>query len=559
MSRAEVRGSSPTLLFPEREDSVLLELTVRDPDTVAELLTHSEGEDRDEFALAALRIGVLALRQARGRIDGDLIQRETERMLTALDGQLRLHATQVQKDVGEALREYFAPDSGRFQERIERLIRKDGELEAVLRRQVGAQDSELCKTLAAHFGHESPIVKMLSPQESNGVLAALRQTLEEQLKGQRDHVLREFSLDNKEGALARLVNELSDRHGKMAEEIDERIDELIKEFSADEENSALNRLLKNVDRAQRTITDQFSLDNDASALSRLKAMLTQTNEAIQSHLTLDDEASALSRLKRELFNVLESQQKQSRVFQEEVKVTLSQIVVRREESARSTSHGREFEDAVVEFVVREAQRCGDIAAGTGATTGLIKACKKGDCVVELGPDSAVPGARLVVEAKEDKSYHLNVARAEIEEARKNRGAEVGVFIFSRRSAPAEMEMLSRLGNDVFVVWDAEDAQSDVFLKAALSLAKALCVRIGRQRENQAADFEALDRAILEIEKQTGKLGDIESCAEKIVKSGEDILSRIRISRKSLLRQIDVLQDKTTDLKQAIDPNSDAAL
>ena len=36
---------------------------------------------------------------------------------------------------------------------------------------------------------------------------ALRQTLETQLTSQRDHVLREFSLDNKEGALARMIGE----------------------------------------------------------------------------------------------------------------------------------------------------------------------------------------------------------------------------------------------------------------------------------------------------------------------------------------------------------------
>jgi hypothetical protein len=558
MSRAELRQTSSTLLFPDTEDAVRLELEVRDPDTVAELLNHPIGEQRDEFALAALRIGVLALRQARGRLDGDLIQRETERMLSALDGQLRLHATQVQKDVSEALREYFAPDSGRFQERVERLIRKDGELEEVLRRQVGAQDSELCKTLAAHFGQQSPIVKLLSPEESNGVLAALRNTLDEQLKGQRDHVLREFSLDNKDGALARLVNELSERHGKLTEEIDDRIDELVKEFSADEADSAFNRLLANVDRAQRTITDQFSLDNEASALSRLKAMLTETNRAIQSHLTLDDEGSALSRLKRELFGLLETQQKQSQVFQEEVKVTLSQIAVRRAEAARTTSHGREFEEAVVEFITREAQRAGDIATRTGATPGLIKSCKTGDCVVELGPESAVPGAKLVIEAKDDKSYQLVKARSEIEEARKNRGSEVGLFIFARHSAPAELETLQRLGNDVFVVWDAEDAHTDVYLKAALTLAKALCVRAGRQREAQAADFEALDRAILDIEKHSEKLGDIENSAEKIIKAGQDILDRIRISRKALFKQIDVLRDTTGDLKQAMQPTADAS-
>ena len=46
-----------------------LELRVDDHDTIRELLAFHEGEPRDRFALNALRIGVLALRQARGQID----------------------------------------------------------------------------------------------------------------------------------------------------------------------------------------------------------------------------------------------------------------------------------------------------------------------------------------------------------------------------------------------------------------------------------------------------------------------------------------------------------
>ena len=44
--------------------SLLLELTLHDPDTIHELLLLAEGEPREQFATKALRIGVLALQQA---------------------------------------------------------------------------------------------------------------------------------------------------------------------------------------------------------------------------------------------------------------------------------------------------------------------------------------------------------------------------------------------------------------------------------------------------------------------------------------------------------------
>jgi hypothetical protein len=48
-----------------------LSLIVRDPETIVELWQRHEGEKRDTFALSALRLGVLALRQASGAVDND--------------------------------------------------------------------------------------------------------------------------------------------------------------------------------------------------------------------------------------------------------------------------------------------------------------------------------------------------------------------------------------------------------------------------------------------------------------------------------------------------------
>jgi hypothetical protein len=528
-----------------------LELTVEDAETIAELCQHPEGEERECYALSALRIGVLALRQARGQVDGEQIRRQTDHMLHALQSQLNEHAALVHDRLTSSLKDYFDPESGRFQERVNRLIRKDGELEEVLRRQVGAGESELVKTLSAHFGNDSPLLKLLSPDESRGLLKALRDTFGEQLVTQRERILSEFSLNNKEGALSRLIDELHTHHDQLTENLQDKIDGVVKEFSLDEENSALSRLVRNVDRAQKTITSEFSLDNDASALSRLKEMLESTQQAIDDNLTLDNDDSALSRLKKEVVDILETHSKTNQSFQEEVKLTLKQMVVQREEAARSTIHGLVFEDVVCEFLSREALKLGDIATRTGATTGLIKNRKVGDCVVDLGPESATPGARIVVEAKEEGQFTIGRAREEIDEARKNRGAQVGLFVFSAGMAPAELiaAPLMRYGNDVFVLWNAEDPATDLFLKTAFTLVRALCVRTARQNDAQAADFQVIDEAICEIEKRTEGLNEIETSAKTIQSGSEKILKRVELCRKALMQQVETLREKMDEIKQ----------
>lgn len=530
---------------------VPLELKVQDPETVAALLACPEGAPRDEFALAALRIGVLALKQARGQLDADLVQRECERMVGQMQRALADHAVQLNQRLTVALGEYFHPETGRFHERVQRLVQKDGELEQILRRQVGREDSELCRTLASHFGAESPLMKVLSPKESEGLLAALREALASQLAAQSEVVLRQFSLDNDEGALARMIKQLTDSHGQLTERLQLKIDDVIKEFSLDEENSALSRLVRNVSTAQERISAEFSLDNDHSALSRLQRMLESTNRSIRDHLTLDDESSALARLKRELQTILTAQAQHNQQFQEEVKLALKALVVKRQEAARSTVHGAEFETVVCEFLQHACQQAGDVAEATGATTGLIRNCKKGDCVITLGPDSAAAGARIVVEAKEKEHYELKSALDEIDEARKNRDAQVGLFVYSRRSAPPGLEPLARYGNDVVVTWDAEDAHSDLQLKAALTLAKALCVRSHQERSAQAADFTAIDGAIREISRAASELDQVTTWTETIRSNGEKILKQIGKARDALQRQVSALEERIADLKQSL--------
>ncbi|MBI3837839.1 MAG: hypothetical protein HY288_07890 [Planctomycetia bacterium] len=504
-------------------DTLSLQLTIEDRDTIDDLLTYPAGGERELFALNALRIGVLALRQARGRIDADLIQRETQRMLSGLEGQLTAHAAQMQDKLAASLKEYFDPQSGRLHERVQQLIKQDGELEQVLRRQIGGEDSELCKTLLGHFGQQSPLMKLLNPSESEGLLMALRQTVESQLTAQRDHVLKEFSLDNKEGALARMIGELTTSHGQLTDALQKKIDTVVGEFSLDKEDSALNRLVRNVDRAQSTITREFSLDDDDSSLARLR---------------------------RELMTVLEKHTATNSAFQEEVKIALGKMVARREEAERSTRHGLVFEDAVCQYLEYHAQQTGDIAARTGATTGLIKNSKVGDCVLELGPDSVAPCAKVVVEAKERAGCTLAEARAEIETARKNRDAQIGLFVFSKKTAPSELAEVHRLGNDVFVVWDPEDPTTNLHLKIGLTLARALCIRVEQQTQSQAADYDAITKAVLEIEKQSQFLGEVTTSAETIKSGADKVLERIRKTRSSLERQVEILQARIGDLKHS---------
>jgi hypothetical protein len=504
--------------------SVELDLVVRDRDCVRELLRHDEGERRDEFALEALRIGVLALRQAQGQIDAAAVRQEGDRLLHNVKTALEHHSDLLNQRMTTQLRDYFDPQTGRFQERVERLIRQDGELEQLLRRSVGDGDSELCRTLATHVGGSSPLMRLLDPAGDGGLTAELRQIVEDKLREQRETVLRQFSLDHKDGALCRFLAEIKDHYEGVSGDLTTRIDKAVGEFSLDDDNSALSRLVRNVTTAQETITREFSLDEKASALSRLRG---------------------------ELVELLQRQDETNQKFQEEVKVAIAQMQARRAESERSTRHGLDFEQAVFEFVEEDARRTRDVAEFTANTVGLIKNCKKGDAVVHLGPESPAPGAKIALEAKADAGCDLKAALEELDLARKNRDSQIGLFVYSRKTAPAATEPLARYGQDIVVVWDVDDAASDLYLRVALTLARALCIRAHDLTASQSADFTEIDRAILEVEKRAKELDEIRKGAESIKSTADNILKRQGLIRDALDRQLETLRDRTAALRQLL--------
>src|ERR1039458_3165012 len=116
---------------------------------------------------------------------------------------------------------------------------------------------------------------------------------------------------------------------------------------------------------------------------------------------------------------------------------------------RSTTHGISFEEDFCNFLQREAQRAGDVFTATGSKPGAIPKCKIGDAVIELGSEAAAAGERIVFEAKSSKKYSLADARQEIEEARRNRSASVGVFVFAKSTAPAGLQPFTRIDHDIF--------------------------------------------------------------------------------------------------------------
>ncbi len=518
-----VRIRAPRPPAEDAEGPLELRLWIRDPEVLAELNSLPAGRAREDFARSALRIGVLALRQVKGQVDAHAVRSEVDRMLEALGGALGEHRRSLQDRLAGTLREYFDPSSGRFAERVDRLTDEDGELAAVMRRQLAGEESALVRTLQAHLGPDSPLLRLVDPARSGGLVQSLTTIVSDELGSQSERILAEFSLDNREGSLARLVAELREHHGRLTGDLSDRIAAMVREFSLDEEGSALSRLVNRVERAQQQITREFSLDAEDSALARLR---------------------------KEVLGVVEAQSQRIAEMERSVAAEMAAFGARRAEAERTPTRGHQFEEEVARLLLPLAQRAGDLCERTGTRPGLIKNCKRGDLVIELGPEHQARGARIVIEAKEDRSYGVERARAYLEEARKNRAAEYGVFVFSAATAPEGLRPVERIGSDVLVRWDRDDPRSDVHLEVALSLCRALCTRAAEPAPE--LDLEALERAIREVERQVEGLDEIRRASQTIESGNERIVHRVRLLARNLQAAVQALDDHAGAARRAFE-------
>ena len=518
-TNGKTNGASPDIT-----GHIELCLQISDRDLCNELAGYPEGRERHDFAVSAMKIGAIALRQAQGRLDAEWVRQEGDRFIENMGHALAKHQSEIDEQITSCLKGYFDPSSGLFNERVKRLVEKDGELERVIRGQIGGTGSELTQTLTAHVGKDSPLMQVLDPGSTGGLITQLAKSTEDTLTGQRERILNEFSLDNKEGALSRLVTELKSNHGEVGKALTERIDSVTSEFSLDKEDSALSRLMGRVETAQRQINSQLSLD---------------------------EETSALTRMRKEFLAGIEKQRETNEKFQGEVISKLAEMTARKKESERSTRHGEVFEDAVFDFITERVQRTGDIATRTGNSTGRIRKNKKGDAVIKLSPEHTASGARIVVEAKQNASYTLDKALDELGEARENRDAGIGLFVFSKHRYPEGLEPFSRYGNDVVVVWDSEDPASDVVFDAGLSVAKALCVRAKAYTGEVGAEVKIIEDAILEIENRVKDLSDITTWSETIKNNSGKILKSTEGLRNSLNGQISILNKEVSALREMV--------
>ena len=306
----------------------------------------------------------------------------------------------------------------------------------------------------------------------------------------------------------------------------------------------IHRLIKKDGELVTVIRQQIAGDK-----SPLGETMTERNQTILDnflkHFDLTKDGSALKLMLKQL------EEKYDQILEK-----IGEEKGREEESGRSTRHGVKFENVTVSNFIQEwnNRKCdaNHIVEHTGSKPGNLSAKKGfrtiGDFVIELGPDHAAAGCKIVVEAKANQEYTLDKAFKELEDARKNRGAEVGLFVLDKNKAPDGFAYFTRRGNDTVIVWDAGDSNSDVIFEVGLSVAVALCVQAENRKKADSADVKSMKNIVKEIEEVLDNLDAIEKSAQAIKSGNNKILDKIDEMKSKLPEKLSRLNDQINKLR-----------
>ena len=198
------------------------------------------------------------------------------------------------------------------------------------------------------------------------------------------------------------------------------------------------------------------------------------------------------------------------------------------ERSHSAAKGADFEELLEDLLGETARGAGDTLDRTSDEIGDVIRSKKGDFVLTLDP-SLTRGieVRVVVEAK-DRYMSGREMRDELREAKANRGACVGLVVFTPAHAPAGISPFDIRGGDVYCVLDPA-APDIVSFAAAVRLARLTALATLREAVVEV-DTEALSRTMVGIRQQLESIKGLKATLTSMGKSAGDVsigLDRMR--------------------------------
>jgi len=345
-------------------------------------------------------------------------------------------------------------------------------------------------------------------KELKGYADEFKNTLANELKKYFDKEKGDLpiSLTNNESKVSAYLKEYFDyENGKVALLIRNKIgpgSDFVKSFDPADKESVVTKIQDKVqdvlNKSVKSLEDQFSLDKEDSGMSKIRKMFENKVREVKEN---------------------------NDGFFNELRLHLGVEKAKAEEAEKGTQKGRDFETLLYEKVANVCLQLEDNSENVTDTTGEIARSKVGDYIITLGKTSGAPGRRIVIEVKKEKDYKYKDAIEELKQAKENRKADCGIFVFAKGYAPLEMGDFKIDGHDFFCTVDEDilnKSGSIVFLEAAYKISRINIITHLRESEAGEVNISLIKGNIEKMSKQIELMSDLLTKARTIQSSGKNI-------------------------------------
>jgi alkylated DNA nucleotide flippase Atl1 len=203
--------------------------------------------------------------------------------------------------------------------------------------------------------------------------------------------------------------------------------------------------------------------------------------------------------------------------------------------ATSPAKGRSYQDSVGGLLEAIATGMACSYMDISDTVGLVKACKKGDGILEgRGVDSGGPAPRVVVELT--TQGHPRNWPQYLEFAERNRGAQASLGIVPTRDLVPGGELVSVIGANRMVLAFNPDEDAPSLLRATLQLLLVQAQR--RLSEDRAGDLGLVDTKLEEARRRLVEIGEIIKAAVAVRNGAGKVVTGLESLQGSLVLTID---------------------
>lgn len=206
----------------------------------------------------------------------------------------------------------------------------------------------------------------------------------------------------------------------------------------------------------------------------------------------------------------------------EIKHALGIEQGRKEEESRGHVKGQSFQEDLYQVVAKLAPDLEDMP--DFVANNAVRNGKAGDHLITLGQTSGAPDLKLVVEVK-DRELSLKKAIEEVAHAKENRGAAVGIFVWTKGCEPVEVGDFRMIDDDFYCTANKEDLDTGrplLFLEAAYKVARMMAVLKTRKEVAGRFDAAQLQAHVAAIVKEIDCLAKLAKKAGSMRKNGEEL-------------------------------------